>query len=801
MTTSTATSRLPDPRPDGWPAYPAAAAVLLYLAGWAAAAFALPPAGLLAACGVAAVAVAVSLRAVFHWSTVGPALCTEATLLGPLTVATAAGWLLLPAGDPLERAGWLLLWWGAVTAWWCALCLRVPAAVAAERATPTVVGAVTPDDGGPYGQILTRAGLAEQVTVTGVRTVGAGLDVVTLEPRPGGKTVTFSQLQGKLELLATEATMHWRDHGHDLADGDVSVHPGRNLAEFVLHVARVRTLAGPDAVPVVTPTEPRSWCGPHTLGMYEDAAPLEVVFCEQRRGGRHGEIIGQTGSGKGVSLNNVIAAAVACNDVAVWLIGTEKLTKLAWGWCRPYLSGQTAAPVIDRVAGPRVRDALAGLVDAYHYAVQCNDGEMSDDARIPAPGQAALLVIIDEASDLLERRDRIRCHDGVERNASELVSAIRKIGRSAPVQVFTANQDNLFDSAGTAGSKGKRNSSIAIVGQVRTAQDATQPLAALPARVDPTKLTDNQVYVETGDDSHRAVRAKVRALYGEDRTAAYAAACSGWQTGLIPAYAARLQHYAGRWNPLRHEALVAGVRARGWTWPAGPATLNEQTAAVNPPTEPAPEATVTSDNSEPDRQTGPPDRATGPGMNRTAGPVHGPAGEPGTGPDRTAGGEPPNWSASDAGWLAALGITLDGPGSQEADGPAGRIPEVDVAGVRAAAEKVLGQHMQRIESAPEIPAPLAQAIGLAASAGAPEFIPTATIALAIGRIEQSTPADERNRVVAALGREITAQGRGVGLESAQRSMGSDAEGKRIRAWGFDRDTLLAAARQWWKQAS
>lgn len=809
MTTSTAEIRPARYVGDGWPAYPLAAAAALYLAGWALTLWPMPWWALAAATAVVAAAAAGVGRAVLHWSTVGPRLCSEVTSLAVFAVLTAAAWLAVPAGDPVARAGWLLLWWAAFTAWWCALCLRIPHAVAAERGRPADPPAEVAPDGGPYEQILARAGLGDRVVVAAVRTVGAGLDVVTLTPRRGTKTLTFTQLQGALERIATEATLHWQDAGHDLEDGDVSVHPGRNMAEFVLHVARVRTLAGPDAVPMVVPDGPRSWCGPHTLGMYEDVVPLDVVFCDARTGGRHGEILGATGSGKGVTLNNIIGAVAGSDDAAVWLVGTAKLQKIAWGWLRPWLAGQSPAPVVDRVAGPRVRDALAGLADAYQYAVLCNDGVMGDDARRPERGRCALVVVIDEASDLLTRtKNRIRCHDGVDRNASEIVAAVRKVGRTGPVQMFTANQDNLFGSSGSAGSEGKRNSALAFVGKVRTAQDAAQLLAGLPARIDPTKLTDNQVLLDNGDEP-RAVRAKMRALYGEDRIAEFAAACAGWQTGLIPEYAAVLEHYADRWNPLRHEALAAGCAQRGWTWPTSPVTLDQQTGTTTDPDRTAgpdcTEAPMTSADQPADRGpgTGPDhhartDRTTGPHPDHPAR----------TAPDRPAGPGPdqtgPDWSAADADWLAELGLTLDGPGSDAADGPGPSIPEVDTSGVRAAAEQVLSGHLARIAAAPDIPAPLSQAIGLASSPGAPEFIPTATIALAIGRITTSTDVDERNRRVAALGREIKAQAqdRGVKLESVSQSMGTDkATGKRVRPWGFTRDDLLAAARAWWEQAS
>lgn len=798
-------------RPDGWPLYPLAGAVGLYLAGLAD----LPTSGVLAVGAVAVLAAVLVSRARWDAITYGDALAVEATALAVLAPASGAVWVVAAGWvDPWSTLPWLGLWLAGVTIWWSSICLRAPTAAAVDWTPGAAIDPPPGNEFGPYPTILARAGVT-RARVTGLTTVGDGLDIVSVEPLPGGdgqgRALTFSGFAGYAEAIGTECARYWAGHGHDLDAGDVTPLPGRNAASWLLYVARHRTLAGHDAVPFVDDDGPTEWCGPKRIGLYEDMRPLELVLCHERDGGKHGEIIGATGSGKGVNLAVLIARLTASNAGEVWLVGTVKLQKLAWGWVRPWLAGEVDRPAVDRVGGPNVRDALEALADALHYCTLCNANEFGDDARKPTPGRGALAVVIDEASDLLERRDQITLWDGRKMDASQIVAAIRKEGRTGPVQVFTANQDNLFESSGRAGPKGKRNSSIAIVGKVRTAQDASQPLAGLPSIVNPTRLTDNMVYVETGDDDHRSVRAKAENLHGEDRIAAVAARRAPWRLGLVPEYVAQLNHYRDRWDPSRHPDLARGCRGRGWTWPVAPLTLNQPeppadqpvtgtpdhparggVTTVEPPAEPVAEPPVTT----PARTTPEPPVTS--------------ANHPDDQPDRDVADQlPDGWFDDTFDVMAWFGeTTTEPPGPNHpgggADQPghisapatlADQIPTLDGQDVRALGRQMVEKERQRLAALPDIPAPLGLAIGLAAKRGAPEFIPTVVLAVAMGRVEKTAPIEERRRAAEQLGRELAAQD--PELRSTQRRMGRDEHGRERRPSGYLAADLRAAANRWW----
>jgi hypothetical protein len=761
-------------------AYPFIYAVSVYLAAfvpelpW----WAYPAMGL-----AAAAAGTISVRHLFGWLVYGEQFTLEAGCCALLAGVGAAGWLGFAHADPVAHWQWLVPWLVIFGGWWATLCWRAPAAArvdypaTAPATAPTAADGTHPDVG-PYPAILRRAGV-HRVAVTNVEQVADGaLDIVTVEPLPveEGKDaalMTYEAFSGKAPQIATEVARHFRTEGLRLEATDVMPLPGRDAAEYLLHVARRQSLKG--EIPFVLEDGPQKWCRALELGLYEDMRPIELTLCHAERGASHLEIIGESGSGKGVVIAVVKARLLSSDEGEVWVIGTDKMQKLTWGWLAPWLSGETDRPVLDRVGGPNVRDALEALADALHFVSLCNADCLGDDARVPTRGKGGLAIVIDEASDLLERRDKIKLWDGREMNASELVAAIKKAGRTGPVSLITANQDNLFSSAGTAGPKSKRNSSAAIVLSVRAQQDASQPLAGLPATVNPTKLKDNMMYVRPNIEEARVMRGKAQKLRGPDNIAPVAAALTRYRYGLDPDITAQLRHYQHRWAPARHPELAAACERLGWAWP-----VPAQPGAPAPAPTPAPTARPGAHPPAAPTQEAPVPEPTQPPS------------DPAAVDDAVTQSLPDGWARADYDVFAAL---AGEPQPEPAAGGGGLLPAMDVAGLREAGQRMVERERARLAAQQvEIPDPLGLVLALVAKPGAPEWVATEVLAVATGRIAADAPAEDRRRAAEQLGNELFRQ---TGLKSEQASRSVDSRRRR----GFSRDALLEVGRRLLDEAS
>lgn len=69
----------------------------------------------------------------------------------------------------------------------------------------------------------------------------------------------------------------------------------------------------------------------------------------------------EQGGGKTNVLNVAIRRCLESDEGEVWLVGVNKLVKLAWPWLLPWLQGRTDRPVIDRVAGESIESCLRTL--------------------------------------------------------------------------------------------------------------------------------------------------------------------------------------------------------------------------------------------------------------------------------------------------------------------------------------------------------------------------------------------------------------------------------------------------------
>lgn len=196
--------------------------------------------------------------------------------------------------------------------------------------------------------------------------------------------------------------------------GAVRVEPDRARADRA--VVRVVS-ADPLAVPIPwagrKPAGPApSVAEPVELGVFDDGSPVLVRLLY-----RNVLVGGVVGSGKSGVLNVLLAALVACRDVAVWGIDLKGGMELQpWAACL----GRLATTPTD--AAELLADAVAEL-----------DGRAADlsgkGERLwkPAPGRPALVIVVDEYAELPDEAHR-------------LTDSIARRGRAVAVTLLVATQ-------------------------------------------------------------------------------------------------------------------------------------------------------------------------------------------------------------------------------------------------------------------------------------------------------------------------------------------------------------------------
>lgn len=742
-------------RPEGWWAYPPVYAVVVYLVGF------VPglPWWAFVVMGVSAgLFGALIARHVFDPITYGSTFATSAGWCAGLAGVGAAAWLAYAVPHPAQVWQWLVLWLAVFGGWFTLLVWAAPRAADSldrQMMLGPVKAADPTDPLEPYPTILARAQVTNVRVLDVTRSPSGGVETVrvTPSPAPGKRATTYSTFAQSAEAIATEAAREFLvSRDIDLQVEDVLPEPGRNAAEFLLHFTVRRTLQGD--VPFVMDLEPQPWATKWIIGKYEDDRPIELQLCHPDRGAAHMDIVGMTGSGKGVLLAVLIARLTASDEGEVWLIGTKKLVKLAWGWILPWLRGETDRPVIDRIGGEDEREALMALADALHYAELCNGLVPTSGARKATRGKGGLVLVLDEVSKLLDSKTKWPTHDGRRLTASQMVAEIQALGRTGPVSVVKANQDQLFGSFGDAGPQQQRNSGIGVALQVRRGDDATKLLQGLPGTVNATKLRDNQMYVRPNTDDDRVMKGKAQSLL-DDEIPRVAAHNTRFRYGLDPDITRHLRTYADRWAPARHAALIRAAESQGLEWPM--ATDDDRPPASREPA-PAGDARPAPAGAGDDHPELPP---AGDAL---------PAGWDGDGFDI--------WAALAAGDAPAeQGSDQDVPAAPAAGGA---LPAADTSGIESAGRRLveaLRAHLPG-DGRPGVPEPLSLVLAVLAKPGAPtDWVPTQTLAVAIGRVAPGASPEEKRRAAEQLGRDLG------GLDAAlQATPPKRKDGERLRGF-------------------
>ncbi len=448
-----------------------------------------------------------------------------------------------------------------------------------------------------HSDLMAQAGLEgvkvikREETVFGFR--------LTLRDRTN-KPVKYAGIQGAVGSLASILSAELEGDGIELGEQHVRAEETGSAHLFHINVRTKDVFKMPIDYPLGQPVGSiRNTVAP---GLYEDLAQVLITILAM-----NGIMVGATGSGKTVFLNNLIAAVTRTNDAVVWLGATKKFTPLVLPWLAPWLLGKTNRPLIDYVAGPEPYRVLEMLADFYKLVCERNDELGAESKFTPSPQDPAVITFIDEASDLLDRHSdvKILTHEGNEWNASRLVDAIMAINRAAGSGMWLLTQQGLIDAFGPYGTMLRRNAVLRVAGQTTTDYDGTATLVGLD-NVRTTRLRNYELLIQANVERPRAVPFKAFYLDGLDLIGPLAEVNTAHKPVLPMALKMKLSKaYQDRWSAERLPSVVkAAKKDLGVDWPARPhdtqtpvsseppvGDTNEKTEAQKPEAKPTRTAT------------------------------------------------------------------------------------------------------------------------------------------------------------------------------------------------------------------
>ena len=203
------------------------------------------------------------------------------------------------------------------------------------------------------------------------------------------------------------------------------------LTEDVM--ARIRPYReDPDSLEWTSITEPVP------VGYGVDGMPYRLSLTQ------HGRLLGATQGGKSSLLHRIIASVTLCRDAVVWVCGNTKLYDLVGQWLEPYV-GTGERPPIDWVAAG-LDETLEMLAAAMHIARWRQSLPFSE-----RRGLTRIVIILDEASFVLENRSARITYNGQRLTAGEMYLQCVKAVASAGIYLIAAHQHGVNHELGDRG--------------------------------------------------------------------------------------------------------------------------------------------------------------------------------------------------------------------------------------------------------------------------------------------------------------------------------------------------------------
>jgi hypothetical protein len=197
---------------------------------------------------------------------------------------------------------------------------------------------------------------------------------------------------------------------------------------------------------------------PKCIGYGMDSQPVML------RLDQHGQLSGQTRSGKTSLVHIEWAHVTLCTDAIIWVAGVEKLYDLVGGWVEPYTGHDLPLPV-DWVASGQT-DLLGMLVAAMTVARWRQRQPMTQ-----RQGFVTIILYLDEASFALRNNKAKATYQGVAYTAAQLVGMLTQGAGSAGVYIRFISQRGVNSHFGDQGGDTTANAGFVAAFSTRDAAD------------------------------------------------------------------------------------------------------------------------------------------------------------------------------------------------------------------------------------------------------------------------------------------------------------------------------------------
>ncbi|RSN38553.1 hypothetical protein DMC64_41535 [Amycolatopsis sp. WAC 04197] len=282
------------------------------------------------------------------------------------------------------------------------------------------------------------------------------------------------------EKIAVEANR--LDNGMTLPADAVKLYRLQQAGQFQMRIERSRDSAVlAKVIPYVPPQGPVDIAEDFEIGQWENGEPIVINLLKL-----HVEIVAMTQVGKSSFLSVLLDRIAASYNGVAWVGGNWKLNDLLSPRLEPLKHGHQ--PTEGYIAHG-TNDTLEMLATAFEEASRRYTIPALQRPNRPTREMPAIFCIIDEASFLMRRRkDKVLCHDGIYRNASELVDVLTRGATGVFVQVILATQSGLNADYGDHGGDIKRQLKLKIVMRIENPSDLRRVIPGHSRDLKPEKL-------------------------------------------------------------------------------------------------------------------------------------------------------------------------------------------------------------------------------------------------------------------------------------------------------------------------
>ncbi|SHN46448.1 hypothetical protein [Cryptosporangium aurantiacum] len=248
--------------------------------------------------------------------------------------------------------------------------------------------------------------------------------------------------------------------------GGVEVTAGAHRGAAILRVCARDAMAEERLYPLDDLAEVRTINDPVRFGFHRDGSRAEAVI-------RYARVIlcGPQDAGKSNELQVLNAEINKCGDALIRIIDLSG-GSLAWPWIRPWVEGRASKPGVDWIA-PTAEEAVLLMEDTVGESkrrkrdlqhLMIDDDKIAVSAEVPE-----IFVVIDEGAEVSGQ-----ANSSAAKKAKALIDELRRIGRSAGINVIQCSLRPTSDMTGGAAVK-----KLSGIRALMTSPDAKEEGAAL----------------------------------------------------------------------------------------------------------------------------------------------------------------------------------------------------------------------------------------------------------------------------------------------------------------------------------